>query len=112
MENTTFAGEALFSADGTAGKFSDTVTFQIGGTAAETLVFDASDKLTDLAAALVSISAAYDTGAGDDEIADAATVNPMIDTIDGVLDSIGEFRAQFGANINRLNHTANNLANM
>ena len=33
-------------------------------------------------------------------------------TTPDALDSIGELRAQFGANINRLEHTVNNLSNM
>src|SRR5690606_14385599 len=42
----------------------------------------------------------------------AANANGTIDKVADALDLIGEMRAQFGANINRLNHTANNLANM
>ena len=46
------------------------------------------------------------------EIAAQAGANTMIDTLSDALDDIGALRAKFGANINRLNHTANNLANM
>jgi flagellin len=36
----------------------------------------------------------------------------MIDQINSVLDLIGGLRAKFGATINRLTHTTNNLSNM
>ncbi|MGE8295178.1 MAG: lateral flagellin LafA [Pseudomonas sp.] len=121
VKNTKYAGENLFgdgtSTDGSGGKFSDAMDFQIGASTAETLTLDVSTPLTDLAAALGGLSAQYETpdattpGA---EIAgtDGSAANGMIDTLADALDSIGELRAQFGANINRLNHTANNLANM
>src|SRR5690606_33998798 len=48
----------------------------------------------------------------DPDVATNANANGMIDTLNLALDDIGTLRAQFGANINRLNHTANNLANM
>lgn len=121
IKNTKYAGENLFSdgttTDGSNGKFSAEMNFQIGASTAEQLTLDVSTPLTDLATALGGLSAQYDTpdattpGA---EIAgtDGSAANGMIDTLADALDSIGELRAQFGANINRLNHTANNLANM
>ena len=36
----------------------------------------------------------------------------QITAMDGMLEKIGEARSQFGANINRLEHTVNNLSNM
>src|SRR5690554_3821597 len=119
MDNTTYAGEALFSRDDTAGKFFTAVSFQIGATSAETLSMDLSDAtgsgaVTTLTDAIIAMSAAYDAGAAaattGDEI--TATANDTIDLVSTALDAIGSLRAQFGANINRLNHTANNLANM
>jgi len=100
--NTTYAGEALFG----AGKFgAGAVTFQIGATSAETLEVDVSGKTDTL-----------DNLLGTDittlSLAAQADANTAIDTLAGALDSIGSLRADFGANINRLNHTANNLANM
>jgi flagellin len=121
VKNTKYAGENLFgdgtSTDGSGGKFSDAMDFQIGASAAETLTLDVSTPLTDLAAALGGLSAQYETPDATTpgtEIAgtDGSAANGMIDTLADALDSIGELRAQFGANINRLNHTANNLANM
>jgi len=100
--NTTYAGEALFG----AGKFgAGAVTFQIGATSAETLEVDVTAKTDTL-----------DNLLGTDittlSLAAQADANTAIDTLAGALDSIGSLRADFGANINRLNHTANNLANI
>ena len=125
VKNTKYAGENLFS-DGTTvtgagGKLSAAVNFQIGSSSAETLELDASAKLTALGTSLAAISDTYTTpGTPGTELASTqdpttatnATANAMIDTLSDALDDIGSLRAQFGANINRLNHTANNLANM
>ncbi|EZH77555.1 MAG: lateral flagellin LafA [Pseudomonas sp.] len=121
VKNTKYAGENLFSdgttTDGTAGKFGAAMDFQIGASAAETLTLDVTTPLGDLATALDGLSAQYatpDSTTPGTEIAgaDGTAANGMIDTLSDALDSIGELRAQFGANINRLNHTANNLNNM
>jgi len=132
ISNTTYAGERLFAADdgiaaGTGGKFGSTaagVSFQIGATSAETLTMDVSTDLTTLigTGGLGGISAMFTALAaapGADTTAvttntelNAATANATIDKVADVLDLIGGMRANFGANINRLNHTANNLANM
>ena len=101
LTNTKYAGKALFTA---AGTFSGAVNFQIGGTAAEKLELDVSGALTTLNAAWTAAKA----GAMTDNAAAIATM-PLVDT---VLNSVTALRSQFGANINRLNHTANNLANM
>jgi len=113
MTNTSYAGDALFGLDGTTGKFGAAVTFQIGATTAETLELDASTQSAALGTALAGLSSNYTTpGTAGTEIATAAGANTFIDTINTALDDIGAMRAAFGANINRLNHTANNLANM
>ncbi|MGE8505510.1 MAG: lateral flagellin LafA [Pseudomonas sp.] len=125
VKNTKYAGENLFS-DGTTvtgagGKLSAAVNFQIGSSSAETLALDASAKLTALGTSLAAISDTYTTaGTPGTELAttqDPTTAantnaNAMIDTLSDALDDIGALRASFGANINRLNHTSNNLANM
>lgn len=114
MTNTSYAGDALFGLDGATGKFgAAAVTFQIGATTAETLELDATTQSAALGTALDGLSSNYTTpGTAGTEIADAAGANAMIDTINTALDDIGAMRAAFGANINRLNHTASNLANM
>ncbi len=132
ISNTTYAGERLFAsdagvADGDEGKFGATaagVVFQIGSTSAEKLTLDVSGDLTTLigATGLGGISAMFTALAADptDDLStvttntelSAANANATIDSVNDVLDLVGAMRAQFGANINRLNHTANNLANM
>ena len=127
IKNTKYAGENLFSdgtvTDGSAGKFSDTMSFQIGASSSEKLDLDASASLDTLTAALVAVSTNYDDGttgveiadvdlAADPPVIDAKTANATIGLLETALNEIGSMRATFGANINRLNHTANNLANM
>ncbi|CAJ1829648.1 Flagellin [Aeromonas salmonicida] len=103
-DNTTFGGTSLLK---TGGKFQATggVTFQIGASVNEKLVFDASTKVTSVNTAISTAStastAALTTGA-------AAQITAM----DSMLEKIGEARSAFGANINRLEHTVNNLSNM
>jgi flagellin len=127
IKNTKFAGDSLFSdgtvTDGSDGKFANSLTFQIGASSAETLDLDLSGSLTSLTTALTAISTNYEDGTTGVEIADvdltttpptitANTANATIDLLETALNEIGSMRASFGANINRLNHTANNLANM
>jgi flagellin len=133
VKNTKYAGENIFSdgtaIDGSAGKFADAVSFQIGASSAETLSLNVSGALGTLTDALSDASEIYDdngttanllgTDIAEIDITDPAaptvTANNATDTMDkleAALDAIGALRATFGANINRLNHTANNLANM
>ncbi|MUT70665.1 lateral flagellin LafA [Stutzerimonas frequens] len=125
VKNTKFAGNSLFSngttTDGSGGKFSAAMTFQIGSSAGETLTLDVNAKLTALATALGNASDTYTTpGTPGVELAttqDPTTAvntnaNANITVLETALNSVGELRALFGANINRLNHTNNNLANM
>lgn len=116
MTNTTYAGEALFGLDGTTGKFgAGAVSFQIGATAAEKLDLDVSTESGDLGTALDGLAGTYTTPATPGtEIAgaDGTAANGMIDTLADALDTVGALRAKFGATINRLDHTSNNLANM
>jgi flagellin len=121
MANTKFAGTALFG-DATTpdGKLSDEVKFQIGASSTETLDMDVSTELTAVANALTAVSGTYDAATAKEQIADdadpdAATnanAGDTIDLLNTALDAIGSLRASLGANINRLGHTANNLANM
>jgi len=117
IQNTSFGGEKLFSSgttlDGTGGKLSDALTFQIGATSDETMEVDASDALGDLATALADISTMFAaTPAAGTEISDATDANGMIDTIADALDDVGSLRSQLGAASNRLDHVYNNLSNM
>ncbi len=115
MDNTSFAGEKLFSSDPTnrTAKFNDKVNFQIGATSAETLELNVSSGVASLATSLSGISAPFsDSTVSGSEITTVSGAQNMIDKLTGALDKVGELRGQFGANINRLNHTANNLANI
>ena len=113
MENTTFAGEKLFGKDGTTGKFGSAVSFQIGATSAETLELNVSGKTETLGTELGNLSSNYATsGAAGSEITTSGGANDKIDELASALAKVGELRGEFGANINRLNHTSNNLANM
>lgn len=122
MTNTTYAGDALFSNDGTGGKFgAAAVSFQIGATAAETLSVDisasGSDSLGDLVTALKGASATYtDLGAatptGNAGTDISAAGGATITAVNTALEAVGTVRAEFGANINRLEHTISNLSNM
>ncbi len=115
VSNTSYAGEALFSISGTAGKFGVAagVKFQIGASAAESLTMNAATELGAVTTALGALSAQFAaTPAADTKLETQAGASGAITLANTALDKIGTLRAQFGANINRLNHTANNLANM
>ncbi|NLC02515.1 MAG: Lateral flagellin, partial [Pseudomonas formosensis] len=113
MTNTTYADEALFGADGKTGKFGAAVNFQIGATTAEKLAMNVSAKSEALGTTLSNLSSTYGTpDTPGTEITAAGDANTKIDTLADALDDIGALRAEFGATINRLNHTNNNLANM
>ena len=113
MENTSFAGEKLFGSDGTSGKFGSAVAFQIGASAAETLDLDLSTQSAGLGTDLAALSSSYGaTPSVGTEIATNTAANTQITALSDALDKVGELRGQFGANINRLNHTANNLSNV
>jgi flagellin len=101
VSNTKYAGESLFAATGKLGK---DVTFQIGASTAEAMTVKAAD--TDIVATVLSLGTTVQ--ALDIKTAAGAAITGL----EGALDQVGKTRAAFGANINRLNHTANNLANM
>jgi flagellin len=101
ISNTKYAGEALFAA---GGKLTAAMTFQIGSSSAETLSFNASANLTAVTGAITTIKA--------ETLDDATNAGSAMGELETALDAVGTLRSQLGANINRLNHTANNLANM
>lgn len=103
LTNTKYAGEALFAA---GGKFSAAVNFQIGGNAAEKLTLAAN-----VGGTLTTLNTDW-TAAKAGTMTDNASATATMGLMDTAMDSVTAMRAQFGANINRLNHTANNLANM
>ncbi|WP_206995214.1 flagellin N-terminal helical domain-containing protein, partial [Trinickia mobilis] len=90
MSNTSYGGEKLFSKDGTAGKLSTALTFQVGASSSETMTVDFSKVLKDVAKAFEGASAAYkDPTKAGTELTAAGGANKMIDTLNAVLDSVG-----------------------
>jgi flagellin len=115
MENTKYAGTALFNKPGTGGKFGPAagIIFQIGASAGETLELKVGTETKAVADAIIAMSDAYSTPtAAGLELASAAAANDNITLVETALDAVGTLRAKFGATINRLEHTSNNLANM
>ena len=107
-DNTKFGGEALIT---DLGKFgAAAVTFQIGGTADEKLAVNASANVQAVNAKITT--AGSDLTTADTVALTSATFNGQITKMEDALDAIGTARSQFGANINRLEHTVNNLSNM
>ncbi|MBA0035838.1 lateral flagellin LafA [Pantoea sp. BIGb0393] len=102
MDNTSYGTEKMF---GASGKMSTAMQFQIGASAEEKLSVDLSTKLTAVSGALAKLTASGISGG-------AAEGNAMLKEVTGALDAVGSIRSDLGANINRLGHTAANLANM
>ncbi|WP_339387815.1 lateral flagellin LafA [Vibrio caribbeanicus] len=110
LENTSYgAGQLLLQGTpgggpaGTPaveGKLAKAVTFQIGASKDEKLEVDIS---TQLKAIKFSSTADLDTN---------ANANLEIDKVQELFDNINEVRSALGANINRLDHTINNLSNI
>jgi flagellin len=101
MTQTTYGGQVLLEG-GTLADGMNPPTFQIGAGANEKLAFDSSAQITAIATdrgALVDITTA----------ANATTEMASLDTL---IADVGKARAKFGANINRLDHTINNLASI
>ncbi len=97
--NTNFGGQNLLSGSGV---FSASVDFQTGSTSAEITSVDVSTQLGSLNSAL----------GGFGSITDAATAKAEMDKLADFINTVGESRAAFGAQINNLEHNINNLANM
>ncbi|MCS5451972.1 flagellin [Enterobacter huaxiensis] len=105
MGNTKYAGESLFAS---GGKFAGAMNFQIGASEGESLKVDVSSDLTAVKGAS---GMAGLTGSGA-TITTVSGAQAMITKIEGAVSQVGTLRSKLGANINRLGHTAANLANM
>lgn len=105
MGNTKYAGESLFAA---SGKFTSAMNFQIGASKDESLSVDISKELT---AVTGSGGMQGLTGSGN-TITTVSGAQAMMGKIESAVASVGTLRSKLGANINRLGHTAANLANM
>ncbi|MCE0489857.1 lateral flagellin LafA [Pantoea sp. Mb-10] len=100
MGNTAYGSEKLLAASG--GKLGAAMNFQIGATAGESLQVDLSGQLTATASAITTLASGTL----------ASGASGMITSVTDALNAVGEIRSALGANINRLGHTAANLANM
>ena len=133
--NTKYAGETMFSStaakatvtaatalDGSLGRDAG-IKFQIGASSAETLEMKLGADIYKLHTALTKVSDDFadvtKSATTDGNIAFKAADNTVTDKtadlisdLSDALDTIGTVRASLGANINRLSHTSNNLANM
>ncbi|UDL05522.1 lateral flagellin LafA [Marinobacter sp. CA1] len=98
MQETSYGGETLLE----GGTLAAAVTFQIGAGSGEDLALDASSGVA-------AVTAAY--GALTD-ITTQANADTNIDAADTLIDAVGSVRAKLGANVNRLEHTINNLASI
>lgn len=110
MDNTSFGGEKLLkAADGKLAKTGG-VNFQIGASVGEKLNVDIASGLSDLQTALTGASGIGKidlTASGAHTVAQGA-----ITQLEAALGNVGSIRSSLGANVNRLGHTAANLANM
>ncbi|NWA61752.1 lateral flagellin LafA [Pantoea sp. B9002] len=106
MTNTSYGTEKLLTgASGAAGKLTKELQFQIGASKDETLKVNLSGALGTVNTALGKLTASGISGG-------AAAGNAMLENVTKALDAVGSIRSDLGANINRLGHTAANLANM
>jgi len=115
MNNTSYAGDKLF---GASGKFANALSFQIGSSTDETMKVDLSKELSGAAGGLTNASGQFTkiqaqvTGASGLNITSASGAKELMTALEGTLDEVGAVRSKMGASINRLSHTAANLANM
>ena len=107
--NTTFGGQTLL-AKGSG--FQGNVTFQIGGTAAEKLELKDDGVLATALKGVIADDKGTKGAAVADGIDDQTKATKAMAELDIFSKGIGEARSAFGANINRLEHTVNNLSNM
>ncbi|MEW7865858.1 lateral flagellin LafA [Aeromonas diversa] len=117
-KNTTFGGAKLL--DATGGKFAAAITYQIGGTENEKLTVNVSTDLKKVTDAINNMKTAAGGATVTSGLSDfddktkvtAANFAQQITNMDTLLGALGTVRSSFGANINRLDHTVNNLSNM
>lgn len=117
MNNTSYAGDKLF---GASGKFGKELNFQIGSSTDETMKVDLSKELNGASgASLINASGQFSkiqalatASGGKLELTSASDAKALMTALEGSLDDVGSVRSKMGASINRLSHTAANLANM
>lgn len=116
MSNSSYGGESLFISgailpSGTTvnGKFASGMQFQIGDSAKETMSVNFGSSLKDVVKGLAGLLSA--SGASGGLITTASGANAAITKLQGIVDQVSSIRSDFGATINRLQHSAANLAN-
>lgn len=117
MNNTSYAGDKLF---GASGKFGKELNFQIGSSTDETMKVNLSTELNGASgASLINASGQFSkiqalatASGGKLELTSASDAKALMTALEGSLDDVGSVRSKMGASINRLSHTAANLANM
>lgn len=107
MGNTKYAGENLFeTASGAtaSAKFTASMNFQIGSSVDEKLTVNVASDLSTIQGDLTTLAAG--------SVDDFDSAQDMISSLETAIGNVGTLRSSLGANINRLGHTAANLANM
>lgn len=108
MSNTSYGTEKLLASvgasGGVAGKLTGDMQFQIGASTDETLKVNLSGGLKAVTDSLGTLLKS--------DLSSASGGNTAIDSLNGAIKTVGSMRSSLGANINRLGHTAANLANM
>ena len=106
MSNTSYGTEKLLSSvsGSVAGKLTKELQFQIGASTDETLKVDFGADMTKVTDSLKTLLAS--------DLTSATGGNAAIDELNDAIKEVGSMRSSLGANINRLGHTAANLANM
>lgn len=94
--------EAVIVTESEAGSFASNINFQIGASAGEAMDIDVSGDISDVHTALAALG----------DVTDQANAKSAMGSTSDLLDAVGALRGQFGASINRLDHTINNLGNM
>lgn len=100
VDSTEFGGQNLLSTTGALAA-SGGVTFQVGASSSETLNVDLS---TELGAINTSLSSAASV-----DLSSTTGASDAIDDMEDFISNISDARSSLGANINRLDYTAENI---
>ncbi|PRD17354.1 flagellin [Pantoea coffeiphila] len=106
MSNTSYGTEKLLASvsGNVSGKLTQELQFQIGASTDETLKVDFGADMTKVTDSLKTLLSS--------DLSSATEGNKAIDELNTAIKEVGSMRSSLGANINRLGHTAANLANM
>lgn len=96
--------------DGTVAASAQTMSFQVGANADQTIEVDFLNLRTDTTGSLANVK--YDGSSGAFNILKQSDANSAISTIDDALTTVDAFRADMGAKINRLTYAIDNLTNV